>query len=107
MHLIDTSKTWVKVIIIITMYSFIFEILYPLNYAFSHSGPSQAESSGFSLNTTNNMVDKFTGDFNYSIPLMDVEGYPIAISYNQNVGMNTEATWVGLGWNLNEIGRAH
>src|SRR5690554_5106595 len=101
MHLIDTSKTWVKVIIIITMYSFIFEILYPLNYAFSHSGPSQAESSGFSLNTTNNMVDKFTGDFNYSIPLMDVEGYPITISYNQNVGMNTEATWVGLGWNLN------
>lgn len=47
------------------------------------------------------MVNQFTGDFSYSIPLMDVEGYPITISYNSNVSMNDEASWVGLGWNLN------
>ncbi len=61
----------------------------------------QPESSGFSLGSMSGLVDEFTGDFAYSIPLMDVEGYPITISYNSNIGMNDEASWVGLGWNLN------
>lgn len=64
-------------------------------------GPGQTESSGFSLGTTDGLVDKFSGDFSYSIPLMSVEGYPIVINYNSNVGMNSEASWVGLGWDLN------
>lgn len=64
-------------------------------------GPGQVESSSFSLNTTGEMVDPFTGDFSYSIPLMDVEGYPLVLSYNSNVGMQDEASWVGLGWSLN------
>lgn len=66
-----------------------------------YGGPGQAESSGFSLTSTDGMVDKFTGDFSYSIPLMDVEGYPIVMKYNSNVSVNTEASWVGLGWDLN------
>jgi hypothetical protein len=45
-------------------------------------------------------VDKFTGDFQYSIPLMDVDGFPLVLTYNSNVTMTTEASWVGLGWNL-------
>lgn len=65
------------------------------------SGPGQAESSGFSLSSTDDMVDKFTGDFSYSIPLADIEGYPIVLSYNSNILMNSEASWVGLGWDLN------
>ncbi|MNJ90835.1 hypothetical protein D3C87_84750 [compost metagenome] len=64
-------------------------------------GPGQSESSGFSLNSTDGLVDKFTGDFSYSLPVMDVEGFPIALSYNSNVNMNSEASWVGLGWDLN------
>jgi len=64
------------------------------------SGGGQAESSGFSISSSDGMVNKFTGDFNFSIPLMDVEGYPIVIAYNSNIGMNSEASWVGLGWDL-------
>lgn len=64
-------------------------------------GPGQSESSGFSLNSTDGLVDKFTGDFSYSLPLMDVEGFPVVLSYNSNVFMNTESSWVGLGWDLN------
>lgn len=64
------------------------------------SGGGQAETSGFSIGSTDGMVNKFTGDFNFSIPLMDVEGYPIVIAYNSNIGMNSEASWVGLGWDL-------
>lgn len=72
-----------------------------LSASTSLSGPGQSESSSFSLNSTDGMVDKFTGDFNYSIPLADLEGFPINISYNSNVTMNSEASWVGLGWDLN------
>lgn len=47
------------------------------------------------------MVDLFSGDFSYNIPLLDVGGYPIAIGYNSGVSMDQEASWVGLGWNIN------
>ena len=67
----------------------------------SLGGPGQVESSGFSLNSTDGLVDKFTGDFTYSLPVMDVEGFPLVLSYNSNVTMNSEASWVGLGWDLN------
>lgn len=63
-------------------------------------GGGQQESSGFSLGSTDGMVDKFTGDFSYTIPLASIEGYPLVLSYNSNISMNTEASWVGLGWDL-------
>lgn len=47
------------------------------------------------------MVDLFTGDFSYNIPLMDVGGYPLNISYSSGISMDQEASWVGLGWNIN------
>ena len=65
------------------------------------SGPVQPEAQGFEPVGTTDMVDPFTGDFNYNIPLMDVEGYPVNISYHGGVGMEQEASWVGLGWSLN------
>lgn len=46
------------------------------------------------------MVDLFTGNLSYNIPLFDVEGYPVNLFYNAGVGMDQEASWVGLGWNL-------
>src|SRR5215831_3370976 len=36
------------------------------------SGPSQPEMSSFKSVGNDNMVDLFTGDFSYNIPLMDV-----------------------------------
>jgi hypothetical protein len=66
-----------------------------------HGGPSMPEASSFTSPNSNNLVNLATGDFNYSIPLLDVGGYPLAINYNSNVGVNDEASWVGLGWSLN------
>ncbi|HJT75398.1 MAG TPA: hypothetical protein VJ720_15285, partial [Chitinophaga sp.] len=37
----------------------------------------------------------------YNIPLLDVDGYPVNLSYQSGTGMDDEASWVGLGWNLN------
>ena len=64
-------------------------------------GPSQPEMSSFKSIGTDNMVNLFTGDFNYNIPLLDVGGYPVNIFYNGTPGIEQEASWVGLGWNIN------
>lgn len=64
-------------------------------------GPSQPEMSSFKSVGTSNMVNLFTGDFNYNIPLLDVGGYPVNIYYDGGIGPEQEASWVGLGWNIN------
>ena len=64
-------------------------------------GPTQPEVQSFTPIGVSDLVDPFTGDFSYNIPLMDVEGYPVNIAYNSGVTMDQEASWVGLGWNLN------
>lgn len=64
-------------------------------------GPDQPEVQSFAPISADNMVDLFSGDFSYNLPLLDVDGYPINLSYNAGVGMEQEASWVGLGWNLN------
>jgi hypothetical protein len=64
-------------------------------------GPSQPEMAAFQSVNANNVVDLFSGDFSYNIPLMDIGGYPIGLSYRGGITMDQEASWVGLGWNVN------
>ncbi|PWU02591.1 MAG: hypothetical protein C5B52_05050 [Bacteroidetes bacterium] len=74
----------------------------PTKNTFNHiGGPGQPEMASFKPVGTNNMVNLFTGDFSYNIPLLDVGGYPINIYYEGGITMEQEASWVGLGWNLN------
>ncbi|TNE54015.1 MAG: hypothetical protein EP338_08985 [Bacteroidetes bacterium] len=65
------------------------------------NGPDQPEVQSFTPIEASDMVDPFTGDFSYNIPLLDVDGYPINLSYKAGVSSDQEASWVGLGWNLN------
>ncbi|SKA40202.1 PA14 domain-containing protein [Chitinophaga eiseniae] len=64
-------------------------------------GPTQPETQGFHSVGDQNQVDLFTGDFSYTLPLLDVDGYPLTMGYNSGVSMDQEASWVGLGWTLN------
>ena len=64
-------------------------------------GPSQPEMSSFKPAGSDNLVNLFTGDFNYNIPLLDVGGYPVNLFYDGGITMEQEASWVGLGWNIN------
>ncbi|MGB0175700.1 MAG: hypothetical protein ACPF9D_00950, partial [Owenweeksia sp.] len=80
---------------------FLSEILFPTAAYALTGGPSQPEVQSFEPLGTNQMVDPFTGDFTYNIPLMDVGGYPLNISYHSGITMDQEASWVGLGWNIN------
>lgn len=65
------------------------------------NGPSQPEMSGPSAVATDNMVDPFTGDFSYSVPLFEMGDIPITLNYAAGVSMDQESSWVGLGWSLN------
>lgn len=69
------------------------------------SGPAQEEFSSFEPASTSDMVDIYSGDFTYNIPLLTVPGpnggYPINLSYHSGATMDQEASWVGLGWSLN------
>jgi len=85
----------------------IFQILAPLESFALTSGPSQPEMQSFEPVGTTNLVDPFTGDFTYNVPLMDIEGYPINIAYNSGISVEQEASWVGLGWNLNPGNVSH
>ncbi len=77
------------------------ELVFPNIALALTTGPTQPEVQSFEPVGTTDMVDMFSGDFNYNIPLMDVEGYPVNISYHGGVTMEQEASWVGLGWNIN------
>lgn len=94
-----------KVFATVLLVSFLAELLQPMQLYALTGGPSQPEMAGFTPVSTDNMVDLFSGDFHYTIPIMTVPGpnggFPINLNYNSNIGMEHEASWVGLGWNLN------
>ena len=64
-------------------------------------GPSQPEVQSFEPVGTTEMVDVSSGAFNYNIPLLEVEGYPLNLAYHAGNSMDAEASSVGLGWNIN------
>jgi hypothetical protein len=95
-----------KIVSIFVLIIFIIEPFLGLRQVYALTGgPSQPEMAGFTPVDTDNMVDLFSGDFRYTIPLLTVPGpnggYPVNLNYNSGIGMEHEASWVGLGWNLN------
>lgn len=80
---------------------FSFGNILPLPLFALTSGPAQPEMTSFQAAGVTDMVDLFTGDFKYNIPLLDIDGYPVNLSYQSGIGVDDEASWVGLGWNLN------
>ncbi len=81
------------------------EVFFPTAALALTSGPDQPETQSFEPVGTTQMVDLFTGDFNYNIPLLTVPGpnggYPVNLAYHAGITPDQEASWVGLGWNVN------
>lgn len=77
----------------------VLELYHPDAFALT-SGPGQPEFQGFEPAAVTDMVDLFTGDFHYNIPLMDVGGYPLNLVYHSGMGVEDESSWVGFGWSL-------
>jgi hypothetical protein len=95
------KKGLVKSISVFLSINILFQVAFPtIAYALT-GGPSQPEVQSFEPVGATEMVDLFSGDFTYNIPLLDVDGYPINIAYHSGITMDQEASCVGLGWNIN------
>jgi len=86
----------------------VFEFAFP--YA-SRAG-TLSSGGGTVASSLSSMVDGYTGDFRYSVPLLTVPGpngesVSIAANYRAGITVNQKASWVGLGWDYNpgEISR--
>lgn len=101
---IRNSKTFKGLCVCFSL-NILFEVAYPSYSLALTEGPSQPEVQSFEPINTNQMVDLFSGDFNYNIPLFNLPGpnggYPVNLAYHAGVSMDDEASWVGLGWNIN------
>lgn len=70
------------------------------------NGPKQPEFDSFTPVSTTNMVNTFTGGFNYNLPVLNIPGadgggYALSLSYDANPNVESQASWVGNGWTLN------
>lgn len=99
-HYIRTSK-FSKIVASYLAIQLILTTIQPSQLFALTGGPSQPEFNAFTPIGTSDMVSLTSGDFNYNIPIMDVGGYPLNLAYNSGISMDQEASWVGLGWNLN------
>lgn len=86
---------------VFTAANLMFQTIFPVGGFALTGGPSQPEVESFEPIGTTEMVDLFTGGFTYNIPLMDVGGYPLNLAYHSGISMDQEASWTGLGWNIN------
>ncbi|MDN4167084.1 hypothetical protein QWY31_16355 [Cytophagales bacterium LB-30] len=80
------------------------DILFPtVAYALT-SGKLQPDYGGYEEPNATDMVNLLTGDFSYTLPLIDIPGphgsYSFPLAYHAGVSPEQEASWVGLGWSL-------
>ncbi|HTM65470.1 MAG TPA: hypothetical protein VL093_04070 [Flavipsychrobacter sp.] len=95
---VSKSKKKISGVLLTVMLS---ELLLPLRALALTSGPSQPEFQGFTPLATTSLVDPFSGDFSYNIPLLDIDGYPLNLVYRATSNIEEEGSWVGYGWNVN------
>ncbi|WP_033408269.1 hypothetical protein [Psychroflexus tropicus] len=76
--------------------------VFPINQMFANgNGPGSPEAAGFEPVDATDMVNLTNGNLSYVLPLLDVEGFPVNLSYHAGITSDMDASWVGLGWYLN------
>ncbi|PCI93075.1 MAG: hypothetical protein COB15_16965 [Flavobacteriales bacterium] len=99
------DKFWFKGIAVFMAIQFLNMIFTPALLMAQNTGPVAPEAVAFEPVDATDMVSLLTGDVSYVLPLLTVPspegGYPLALSYHAGITMKQEASWVGLGWNIN------
>ncbi len=83
---------------------FLFDIAQP-SLVFALTSQHQPEFTSYEPTHNTDVVDLLTGDFTYTIPLLEVPspegGFSFPLAYHSGIEVDQEASWVGLGWSLN------
>lgn len=95
-----------RVAFILAIYFLAHSLVVPVAAFALTSGPKQPEFTSFTPVATTNMVNTFTGGFNYNLPVLNIPGpdgggYALSLAYNSQPNPEEQASWVGLGWNIN------
>lgn len=95
-----------KVIALFLAQSILIQTVFPtLAYALT-AGPASPEFASFEPVATTDMVNVFSGDFTYNLPVINIPGpegagYALSLSYHSGSTSDEEASWVGHGWTIN------
>lgn len=78
----------------------------PLQLLALTNGAKQPEFDSFTPVSTTNMVNTFSGNFSYNIPVLNIPGadgggYALSLAYDANPTVESQSSWVGLNWTLN------
>ena len=104
--MIIRNRRVLRIFSIFSMLVFLNQLVFPtVSYALT-SGPNQPEYTSYEDAGSSDMVNLLTGDFNFTMPILTVPngtdaGFTIPLSYHAGIGPDQEASWVGLGWNIN------
>lgn len=92
-------------LIAIFFFLIFFPTIVPTNLFASNNGPKSPEASSFEPVDATDMVNLVTGQFSYVLPMLNIPspegGYPLAMGYHAGIAVDQEASWTGLGWNIN------
>lgn len=69
------------------------------------AGGPNPDFAGFVPAGSGQLVDLYSGGLNYAVPVLEVpngpfEPYKMNLSYNSDISVDDEASWVGWGWSL-------
>jgi hypothetical protein len=95
-----------KLLAMTVFLSLLYQLVFPVVSLALTAGPATPEFSSFEPVATTNMVNEFSGQFVYNVPVLEVPGasgggYALSLSYHSGDGPEAEASWVGYGWSLN------
>lgn len=98
------NKIIVKIFCVFTLLIFLNVCFFP-SVAFALSDNQFQREFNSYENGATDLVNLSTGNLAYTLPILSIPspegGFPITLSYHSGISPEEDASWVGLGWNIN------